>query len=698
MGLFFRNVNEDLRPIKVDFKIPQFLKIEGLKQPTKRSYRPTDFISPIFGLAVKDEVVAPFINKASGSIAKQFDFLRTNPMEDRSTYQEFKDVIVNLEKRKEVFGEHVYVSDRKYQKEDKKAPEITIPFKGWQKKSKFDEVITSTQEDKKVVVKTPLETVTAVETAVVDKQEREIPIIKKVDEPHHESELEASLTKLEPTFIEKEESTLTEEIIKRQPEVKKPKKARRKYTLPPYEIFSTSESKTEELPEWLTNQAEQINSTLLHFNVPGKVINIIKGPTVTRHEIELEKGINVSRVNTIKENLMMSLAAETIRIEAPIPGKHYVGIELPNTIPEIVLFGNVVNDPSFKNDFNNPLKIALGVDIDGRNIFENIKNMPHGLIAGATNSGKSVCINTIIASLLMKNHPDDLKFIMIDPKMVELSLYNDLPHLLTPVINDARTAAIALNWAVDEMERRYKLFADNRARDIKSFNEKVSSDDNLESLPCIVIIIDELADLMMASSQEVETSIQRLTAKARAAGIHLIVATQRPTTDVVKGTIKANINTRIAFRVSSYVDSITILDQAGAEQLLGKGDMLLKSVDRPMRLQGAYIKDSEIEKLTDFIKAQLEPEYLFTHDKLKERETLKKSQEKDELFFEVAKFVVEQDSCSINSIQQQFNLGFNRAQKIVESLENEEIVSVGEKNKARTVLITMSDLERFNDL
>ncbi|MDD4090869.1 MAG: FtsK/SpoIIIE domain-containing protein, partial [Acholeplasmataceae bacterium] len=276
--------------------------------------------------------------------------------------------------------------------------------------------------------------------------------------------------------------------------------------------------------------------------------------------------------------------------------------------------------------------------------------------------------------------------------------YNDLPHLLTPVINDARTAAIALNWAVDEMERRYKLFADNRARDIKSFNEKVSSDDNLESLPCIVIIIDELADLMMASSQEVETSIQRLTAKARAAGIHLIVATQRPTTDVVKGTIKANINTRIAFRVSSYVDSITILDQAGAEQLLGKGDMLLKSVDRPMRLQGAYIKDSEIEKLTDFIKAQLEPEYLFTHDKLKERETLKKSQEKDELFFEVAKFVVEQDSCSINSIQQQFNLGFNRAQKIVESLENEEIVSVGEKNKARTVLITMSDLERFNDL
>lgn len=692
MGLFFRKKTDYIKDNK-DFEIIQFLKIEGLKQPHKKKYKPTDFVSPIFGISNKDEVVAPFINKDTGDIAKQFDFIRTNPMEDRTIYGEFKDQLVSNEMREKVFGTSS-IPKKTFVKEETKEKEISVPFSGTNNVPKFDEVI---KEEIKVeptfkssFESEPVEVPFVKETPIDNEKEvfEEI-VIKKPEE------------RLEPTFVEVKEDleerplNLEEELLKQQPTKPAFKRIRKRYTLPPYSIFSTVERNLDEKPDWLIEQEESINRTLEQFNVPGKVVNNIKGPTVTRHEIELEGGINVSRVSNLKDNLMMNLAAQTIRIEAPIPGKQYVGIELPNRVPEMVMFGNVISDPSFKNDMNSPLKIALGVNIDGKNIFEKIDSMPHGLVAGATNSGKSVCINTIIASLLMKNHPDDLKFIMVDPKMVELSLYNDLPHLLTPVITDAKIAATALNWAVDEMERRYKQFSEIRVRDIKSYKEKMELDQSLPNMPYIVIIIDELADLMVVASQDVENSIQRITAKARAAGIHLIVATQRPTTDVVKGTIKANIPTRVAFRVSSFVDSTTILDQAGAEQLLGKGDMLLKTVDRPMRLQGAYIKDSEIEKLTSFISDQLGPDYWFTHDKLEEFRVNKEASVEDELFFDVANYVIEQNSCSINSIQKQFNVGFNRAQSIVMMLEEHNIVSKVDGPKARSVLITKEDLEKF---
>ena len=290
--------------------------------------------------------------------------------------------------------------------------------------------------------------------------------------------------------------------------------------------------------QWLKDQVEVINQTLLDFGIEGKVFDSKKGPTVTRHEIALEPGVNVKKVNGIQDNLMMNLSATSVRIEAPIPGKPYVGIEVPNVEKEIVYFGNIIKDKRF-TESDQKLLIALGMDIDGEHIFADIKTMPHGLIAGATNSGKSVCINTILASLLLKNNPDELKLILIDPKMVELAPYNNLPHLITPVITDAKVASKALDWVVQEMERRFKVFAKYRSRNLDAFNENVELKKiDHEKMPHIVIVIDELADLMMIASREVEYAIQRITQKARAAGIHLVVATQRPTTDVVKGTIK----------------------------------------------------------------------------------------------------------------------------------------------------------------
>src|SRR5690606_37177143 len=384
-----------------------------------------------------------------------------------------------------------------------------------------------------------------------------------------------------------------------------------------------------------------------------------------------------------------------LHIEAPIPGKRFVGIEVPNQVADIVSYGIVVATDDFLNDVDHPIRVALGADIDGTNIYVDIAKQPHALIAGATNSGKSVCVNTILVSLLMKNKPEDLKLILVDPKMVELTPYNDLPHLITPVITDPKMAATALIWVVDEMESRYKKFADSRSRDIRSYNENIRKGyvDDVK-MPNIVIMIDELADLMMVAAHDVEDAIQRITQKARAAGIHLLVATQRPTVDVVRGTIKSNIPTRIAFRVASFTDSITILDSAGAEQLLGRGDMLLKEAERPIRLQGAFISNNEIDQVIDFIKNQRGPEYVLRHDDLKTRVEAKELVN-DDLFSEVAYFVVREQNCSINTIQKEFEIGFNRAQKIVSLLEQYEIVSTSQGTKAREVLVTFDELEQI---
>ena len=442
-----------------------------------------------------------------------------------------------------------------------------------------------------------------------------------------------------------------------------------------------------------------INNTLLEFGVEGKVVNHTYGPSVTRYEVKLSSGVNVKKVSQIEDNIKMNLSAKTIRIEAPIPGKSNVGIEVPNNQVRIVSFSELVQGDEFVNS-RKPLNIALGLNIDGNPVYTSIAKMPHGLVAGGTGSGKSVCVNGLLISLLLKYSPEDLKMILVDPKQVELTFYEDLPHLATPVIKDPKLASETLKWACDEMDRRYRAFASVRVRDIEGFNEKTANDPSIKKSPYLVIVIDELYDLMMTAGQDVEASIQRITQMGRAAGIHLIVATQRPTTDVIKGTIKANIPCRIAFKVSQFVDSTTILDQGGAESLLGRGDMLFKVDDLPVRIQGAYISDSEIGRVCDYIRENYPADYIFTHEELQNKVKQQygavgsKESEDIELIYSVAMYVIERGTCSINSIQPAFNLGFRRAQRIVEILEEMGIVSGNKGTTGREILVTKEEVNQ----
>jgi S-DNA-T family DNA segregation ATPase FtsK/SpoIIIE len=457
-------------------------------------------------------------------------------------------------------------------------------------------------------------------------------------------------------------------------------------------LLTKPAKKVKDNNQWVQRQIDILDRTFEEFKVGARVKTYTKGPTVTRYEIELESGVYVKKVTGITNNIKMALAAKEIRIEAPIPGKSTIGIEVPNEVPEIVHFYDIVSKEEFRNS-EDPLTIALGLDIDGLGVYSSISKMPHGLVAGATGSGKSVCINTILMSLLFRYSPDELKLMLIDPKMVELSAYNELPHLITPVITDAKIATAGLKWAVEEMEKRFQLFSNERVRDIASYNQKALKED-LEIMPYIVIIVDELADLMMIASSSVEEAIMRLTQKARACGIHLIIATQRPSTDVIKGTIKSNIPTRIAFMVSSYIDSMTIIDGAGADKLLGRGDMLYAESGKPQRrVQGAYISDIEIANVNEFIRRQRSSEYLFTQEKLVKQAT--SSDNSDELLGEIARFVVISKAASINKISKQYNIGFNRAQKIVETLHEMGIVSDNVGSKARSVLVTIDELEEL---
>ena len=668
---------------KIPFIIYQFVKLEGIRG--KEKYQSSRFVSPIFGRSVKDVITVPFTIKDTGDTTKRFDAFRTKPKlteaeairKHGNKYYEFTNIVSN-KTRTDYFGETSFPESNVKEAEVKKERTIIHPI-GFGTPSK------KTQEPQ-----IPFKAKT--EERRVAQIEPEINETKPVREPVVETY--ARNQKFDGDIKTSDFGFLKHETEQKKVETYKVDEV---YQHPSVQMFKKVDRDLNEKPQWLLDQIDIINATLEQFGIEGKVSGSKKGPTVTRYEIGLEPGVNVKRVLGIQENLMMNLSSKSIRIEAPIPGKPYVGLEVPNVKQEIVAFGNVVDTKEFLEDLDHPLKVALGVDIDGENIYVDIQAMPHGLIAGATNSGKSVCVNTVLVSLLIKNSPQDLKLILIDPKMVELTPYNGLPHLITPVITDVKMAASALNWAVDEMENRYRRFSNSRSRDIKSYNDNVKRglvDD--EKMPFIVIVIDELADLMMAAAHDVEDSIQRLTQKARAAGIHLLVATQRPTTDVVKGTIKSNIPARIAFKVSSFVDSTTILDGAGAETLLGKGDMLLRRSDRSHRLQGAFIPDHEIYAVTDYIRSKYDENYIFMHDALKQQ---LKSKEiiTDDLFENVAYFVVEQNNASINGIQKEFEIGFNRAQKLVEMLEYYEIVSFGQGTKSRDVLVTISELKDILD-
>ncbi|WP_102274229.1 DNA translocase FtsK [Cytobacillus massiliigabonensis] len=449
----------------------------------------------------------------------------------------------------------------------------------------------------------------------------------------------------------------------------------------------------EESSEWIKEQEQLLNSTLKNFNVHAKVVNITQGPSVTRYEVQPEPGVKVNKITNLSDDIKLSLAARDIRIEAPIPGKHTIGIEVPNKKSRPVFISEIINSPEFR-DSTSPLTAVLGLDIAGNPIVTDLRKMPHGLIAGATGSGKSVCINSILVSLLYKATPDELKLILIDPKMVELAPYNRIPHLVSPVITDVKAATAALKWAVEEMERRYELFAHAGVRDINRFNELAMEHKRYaDKLPFMVIIIDELADLMMMSPADVEEAICRIAQKARACGIHLIIATQRPSVDVITGLIKANVPTRIAFSVSSQIDSRTIIDISGAEKLLGRGDMLFleNGSSKPVRLQGTYVSDNEIDDVVAHVRKEREPEYLFEQEEL-----LKKAQvieEEDELFYEACEFVVDQGSASTSSLQRRFKIGYNRAARLIDMMEKQGMISEARGSKPRDVLITEADLE-----
>jgi S-DNA-T family DNA segregation ATPase FtsK/SpoIIIE len=449
--------------------------------------------------------------------------------------------------------------------------------------------------------------------------------------------------------------------------------------------------------EWLLYQEELLNQTLQNFNVGASVVNVTQGPAVTRFEVQPEPGVKVNKITNLSDDIKLSLAARDIRIEAPIPGKHTIGIEVPNQKSRPVFINEIIQSPVFRESAS-PLTAILGLDISGKPIVTDLKKMPHGLIAGATGSGKSVCINTILVSLLFKASPEDLKLLLIDPKMVELAPYNRIPHLVSPVITDVKAATASLKWAVEEMERRYELFAHSGVRDINRFNELAMQHKQYsDKLPFIVIIIDELADLMMMSPADVEEAICRIAQKARACGIHLIVATQRPSVDVITGLIKANIPTRIAFSVSSQVDSRTIIDISGAEKLLGRGDMLFleNGSSKPVRLQGTFVSDEEIDLVVGHVRDQREPDYLFEQEEL-----LKKAQvteEEDELFYEACEFIIEQGLASTSSLQRRFKIGYNRAARLMDMLESNGFITSANGSKPREVLITLADLESLQD-
>lgn len=445
--------------------------------------------------------------------------------------------------------------------------------------------------------------------------------------------------------------------------------------------------------EWVEEQAQLLNNTLKNFNVRAHVVNVTQGPAVTRFEVQPEPGVKVNKITNLTDDIKLSLAAEDIRMEAPIPGKHTIGIEIPNRKSKPVFLREVLESESFKKD-GSPLAVALGLDISGQPIVTDLRKMPHGLIAGATGSGKSVCINTMLVSLLYKATPQELKLLLIDPKMVELAPYNRIPHLVSPVITDVKAATAALKWAVEEMERRYELFAHTGVRDINRFNELADkAGQHSDKLPFIVVIIDELADLMMMSPADVEEAICRIAQKARACGIHLIVATQRPSVDVITGLIKANIPTRIAFSVSSQVDSRTILDSGGAEKLLGKGDMLFaeNGSSKTVRLQGTFVSDDEIEQVVNHVRNEQKPDYLFEQDELLSKTAV--TEETDELFYEACEFALNQNGASASSLQRRFHVGYNRAARLIEMMERRGILSESRGSKPRDVLISEEDLE-----
>lgn len=463
----------------------------------------------------------------------------------------------------------------------------------------------------------------------------------------------------------------------------------RPYHFPSLDILAKGEVGQNNNDEVAYN-AMRLEDVLSSFGISAKVVNATQGPTVTRYEIEPAQGVKVSRIVNLTDDIALNLAAQHIRMEAPIPGKSAIGIEVPNTKTEAVHLRDVLDCSDFK-EARGGIPVGLGKDIAGKPVITDLAKMPHLLVAGTTGSGKSVCVNTLISSILFSRKPEEVKLLLIDPKMVELSVYNGIPHLMAPVVTDMKKAAAVLRWAVREMEARYKAFAASGKRDIKSYNEAHPK----SAMPLIVLIIDELADLMMTAPDDIEESISRLAQMARAAGIHMVLATQRPSVNVITGSIKANVPSRISFAVGSQIDSRTILDMAGAEKLLGKGDMLFSPIgaNKPIRVQGAFISDDEVEHLVEFVKQQREPEYDDTVTAEAEKETAAQDNDeqdiyRDELLERAVNLVMESGQASVSMLQRRFRIGYTRAARLVDTMEDLKIVGPNMGSKAREILMS----------
>lgn len=530
------------------------------------------------------------------------------------------------------------------------------------------------------------------ETTSKNKQNRETPKKKSIDDivktASEENTEKPNEEKIEPV----PEFVVTEEDM--QKEVKE-------YKLPNVDILKTVKHKSaKDVSDELKNNAELLVETLASFGVQAEITDISRGPTVTRYELKPASGVRISKITNLSDDIALNLAAVNVRIEAPIPGKAAVGIEIPNTVKNSVSMREVIDSADF-NRQKSLLSAGLGKDIAGKTVFCDIAKMPHLLIAGTTGSGKSVCMNSIIVSILYRANPEEVKFLMIDPKKVEFSKYENIPHLLVPVVTDPRKASGALGWAVSEMLERYQKFSDTGVRDIEGYNRYVEKHEDMKPMPKIVICIDELADLMMAAPKEVEDSICRLAQMARAAGMHLVIATQRPSVDVITGLIKANISSRIALTVSSAIDSRTILDSSGAEKLLGMGDMLYSPIgsNKPLRVQGCYISDEEVEKLCEFIKNQGESEY---SEKIQKEIESKAAQDKtstkftdggesgenlDPLFDDAVDVVLENGKASTSFLQRKLGVGYSRGSKIMDQMEDKHIIGPAEGAKPRKILI-----------
>ena len=508
--------------------------------------------------------------------------------------------------------------------------------------------------------------------------------------------------------IASDKEKLERRIAEKKPEEPEIIKETAPYQFPPLSLLKQAKDKGASEKNEIEKNARTLQETLKSFGITVSITNVSVGPAVTRYELQPEQGVKLAKIVSLSNDIKMRLAAADIRIEAPIPGKSAVGIEVPNKHSQVVYLGDILTSPDFQE---NKMKLSFGVgkDIAGKVVVTDIAKMPHLLVAGATGAGKSVSINTLIMSILYKYTPEEVRMIMVDPKVVELQVYNGIPHLLIPVVTDPKKAASALNWAVAEMTNRYKKFANLSVRDLSGYNEKLRKmsqeereKDALEILPQILIIIDELADLMMVSAQEVEDAIVRLTQLARACGMHLIIATQRPSVNVITGLIKANVPSRIAFSVSSGVDSRTIIDMNGAEKLLGKGDMLFfpQSLPKPIRVQGAFVSDEEVAKVTEFLKSRGEVEYKEDITKSIEQGGAEEapsqvSGDRDELFFEAAEAVIETEKASIGYLQRKFRIGFNRAARIMDQLADAHIVGEEEGTKARKILMNLEEFDEF---